>query len=198
MKYYLATIVACTFLSTAVSAQEMQRSAGDKSLSFSINELSISSYKTGVGGKYWLYNDIAITGSINYSKTDSDRDVDSGGGYESSDREMETYGVTLGIEKHLASIGSVSPYYGGELRLTDGSSKQKYNNIRNKTTTKSYGVGVLLGVEYSLASNITLGAEYSLGFSKGKRNSKSGVNRLKENNESMGVSNSKLFISFYF
>ena len=73
-----------------------------------------------------------------------------------------SFGIGGGLEYHLPLATNISPYFGGVLSLQ--SSAETTNPGANKTSTTTFGLGAIGGVEYFFNQNLSLGAEYQFGI----------------------------------
>jgi len=116
----------------------------------------------GIGMKYYIADNMALRGGLNfhYDKTDKASTAD-------SIIISNTYfGFAPGIEYHFVNTGSVTAYVGGEVMF--GMTNYKSAPVHQTETGESgtlIGVGGLFGVEFFPWDNISLGAEYKLSFS---------------------------------
>ena len=114
----ILSLIALIVLPLPVIGEEVTRNAGDKSLNFSFSDFAIEDYKIGVGGKYWFSPKIAMTGSIDYQNRTSDLESSTGTPTQ-SDTDFDSYGISIGIERHFKSSTNLSPYFGGEIYFLD-------------------------------------------------------------------------------
>lgn len=194
MKYSYVALSFC-FIPLLANAQDSIRQEGDKSISFSFDGFAVESYKLGIGGKYWARNNIAYTGSINFGKSKVEDSTNNSGTITSERNESDYYAISLGVERHINNSTKVSPYIGGEVQY----SETKLTPFQAlDTKQKTYGVNALLGVEYYFNQEISLGAEYSFGYSKSKYEATSTSYRQEATTKNLSFGSSKLILSFYF
>lgn len=155
---------------------------GDKALLFQFSGLSFlgaNEFDGGIGGKMFLNNKMAIRGVVKFamkSETDPWNGVAAG-----NDGEISASKIGLGaaFEYHLAH-DKVCPYFGGGFEFTTSSTERKVkyangtqqNVIVNRTLGElgieagtQLGVFGMLGAEFFIFDNVSLGAEYRLGLS---------------------------------
>ncbi|MBN1129997.1 MAG: outer membrane beta-barrel protein [Chitinispirillaceae bacterium] len=147
-------------------------STGSKAVLFTfsgLDGLAAGEYNGGIGGKYYLTNPIALRGSLAFGMASQDPDGDAFG----SSTSMR-FGVSAGAEYHL-SFERVSPFFGGEIGFSTTSTKVVDSNAGAKRTQinisddldnpgRSFNVGALGGVEFFITSEVSLSAEYQLGW----------------------------------
>jgi hypothetical protein len=182
-----SSLIGALAMAAAVSTASAQsvtpaNGAGSKALLFNwsgLSQLGANNYTGtgtgGVGAKYYLSPALALRGGVQfgYNKTIIAANPPTGQtGLDGSNSSL-TIGANSGIEFHLLP-GRVSPYVGGALNISSINTEVK--NVVNvtggvQTTTKNgggaglvLGVGGVLGVEFFLTNEISLGAEYLLGF----------------------------------
>jgi opacity protein-like surface antigen len=150
---------------------------GSKALLFTfsgLDGLGAGAYNAGIGGKYYLMEPIALRASLALSTSSED---DPTGAFGSSSGMM--FGISAGGEYHL-SFNRVSPYVGGEIGFSTVSTKiidsvtvpaaakrtqKNVDDALDYTPGKSLTIGGLGGVEFFITKEISLGAEYTLGWS---------------------------------
>ncbi len=107
----------------------------------------------GIGGRYYINEQLAVRGTLALQNTS--RDVE---GNESS---YFMLGLGGGVMYHLLTSGKVSLYTGGLLGFYTGSVEEEGEDDADLTGFGLYG---LLGAEYYISANFSIGAEYMLGF----------------------------------
>jgi len=156
---------------------------GSKAVLFSFSglaNLAAGSYNGGVGGKYYLMTPIALRASLQFGMASQNipTAVDSVG--EDGSRSATLLGISVGGEYHLA-FARVSPYGGAELAFSMVSTQNKTaintNANKDRTTTTNgaagelgyiaatnLGINAIGGVEFFITKEISLSAEYKLGY----------------------------------
>ncbi len=163
--------VAVLLTATIVSAEDVTRKAGDRSLNFSLVRSQLQTYKFGIGAKYWTSDTAALSGSVDVSD-DKTENNDSSGYPAQSTYDSSFYGVSFALERHLQTASKLSPYLGGELTYEHWEYQSSYvisSGITSaslyNSTQQRFGVGLLAGAEYALNKSVSLAGEYSYGFS---------------------------------
>ncbi len=202
MKYILAV---CIFaFSSQALAEEIVRESGDTSLSFGIDGAVVNNFQFGIGGKYWLSHDTALRGSLQLRNSESNTSPTAGVVTPvnpnptipinpSSKIKTKENGISLGYEKHFPQASQVSPYIGAEVAYFKGSTSYSFFTP-DEQKYQSYVINMLLGVEYFLNTNVSLGAEYTLGYLRTKYTSGPNKNTFK----SYGINSGQLALSFYY
>ncbi len=171
-----AMAAAFSFASAEEAATSI--SSRSKALLFNFSGLNIlgaNAYNGGIGGKYFLSDAMALRGGLQFGLNNTSIPANPAAGQTGTDGSNSslTYGANAGVELHLTS-SRVSPYVGGALNLSSTSTETK-NAVSFaggvQTTTKNgggagfrVGVGGIAGVEFFLTKEISLGAEYMLGY----------------------------------
>ncbi len=174
----MANVLVIAMAVSFASAQEVT-SIGrqSKALLFTfngLNNLGAGSYAGGVGAKYFLTDVTALRGGLQFASTNTSTPSNVTGGTDGSNSAL-TYGLNAGLEYHLTA-NRVSPYVGGMLDVSSTTTEVKsVVNVAGgqQTTTKnagtsdaglSLGLGGIAGVEFFLTKEISLAAEYQLGY----------------------------------
>ena len=187
---------------------------GKKAVLFDINNFSLDTFRGGIGFKYWTSNRTAYTGKIKLSVIKDEKEKSEQlMGEESSE---VLIGVDFGIEKHIAFMNRISPYFG----VTIGAGFEKINNkvtlgestyffrypsyYNNETETSLISFTLLFnfGIEFFIHKNISLAGQYSLGgfykFGEEKIVSNIVEDRRQITEINTGISSSSLILSIYF
>jgi len=107
----------------------------------------------GVGGRYYLNEQLAIRGTLQFQTTTRDTD---------GNKDSYTmFGLGGGVQYHLITTGKVSVYAGGMLGFYSGTLKEEGTD---DTKITGFGLYGLFGAEYYISANLSFGAEYVLGF----------------------------------
>jgi opacity protein-like surface antigen len=184
----LAGVLAIAGSISIASGQEFPTSVhgGAKALLFTFSGLSnlgANSYNGGVGGKYYLSDPLAIRGGLQFSYFSQNVAANPPAGTTGEDGSASAFrlGLNAAAEYHLTT-NRLSPYFGGAINFTTTSTETETAVVGNppgpQTTTKNgtagvagffgglnFGLGLLAGAEFFLTREISLGAEYVLGFS---------------------------------
>jgi len=178
---------------------------GKKNISFEFDGFNINEFLHQIGGKYWLTNDFAFVGGIDY-----------GDYYEEDEFKKETnnfFETVIGAEFHEKAHKDISMFYGFNIGIGNEKSFESskngtktYNTESSKDTNFQY-LRILFGAEYFLTQTISLSAFYSIRnytskysetdkldstYATNYSNNKSGTKNFIE------MSPSELFISIYF
>jgi hypothetical protein len=152
--------------------------AGSKALLFSMVILTPSAYNGGLGAKYYLADPFALRGSLQFGF--ADHKIPGTGGAPDEDVSATQFGVSVGGEYHFMKT-RVSPYAGLDLGVTTTSTDSKntippFAEVKNSANGVTIGgapyqgglnfrVGLIGGVEFFIIKELSLGAEYNLGYS---------------------------------
>ncbi len=195
MRKLLVPLALSTFLSLS-SAQDVVPSlaGGSKAVLFSFGGfsfLSAGTFDGGIGARYYLSNDLAVRAGVQFtsaSQTNPANPVAPNTGEDGS-ASASALGVSGAAEWHMGRA-RVIPYIGAGLSLTTTSTESKNVVTGNpppaQTTTKNRSAGEsvngigyvggssfqvfgLLGVEFFLYKEVSLAAEYRLGYASTSR-----------------------------
>ena len=185
---------------------------GRNALLFSIENLSLSSFNSGIGWKHWSSNSLAIIGNITvmYSK-DKKESTDVLMGNESSQMQ---FAISFGAEKHIRFIDKISPYFAGRFGFGYESIESKvipsnrlyyfdlsYYENESKSKLLSLSLDISFGIEYYLTDNISISGQYNLGgrykFGEEKIVSTIVEDTRDISNINIGISSSSFIISIY-
>ena len=154
---------------------------GSKAFLFEFNgldNLSANSFNGGIGGKYYLDTYMAVRGGVQFVSINEDYPFQGTGGAD-GEAEASQYGIFGAIEMHLNN-SQVSPYWGGGLGISFTSTESKsteadpidQETIKNNRDGEfgyfggtEFNIFGLLGVEIFILKNLSLAAEYRLGYS---------------------------------
>jgi opacity protein-like surface antigen len=188
----LAVVTAVSFVSAQEFATSVEQGKWAGLFSFSgLSYLGAGSYNGGIGAKFYLSNNMAIRGGLQFAHASLDvlptptpTPPNSGlDGY----RHGTKFGVSAAVEYHLLPT-RVSPYIGGGAGFSSASTEDKTAvignppNEQNQQVTKnlnggetikgitfdpglSLNVGALAGVEFFITKEVSLSAEYLIGYS---------------------------------
>ena len=184
----IAGLVGVVVAASLVSAEDVSPdiTTGSKAVLFTISGLDglgAGAYNAGIGGKYYLMNPIALRASLAFSATSQKVPTTAASGGTDGSQSGMMFGISAGAEYHL-SFARVTPYAGGLLSFFNVSNKVVSPiNVANgpKTTTtnssgltglgvlgyvpqKSFVLGGIGGVEFFITKEVSLGAEYQLGW----------------------------------
>ena len=162
MKRIATLILSVALLSAAteVNAHTLDvAQQGDKAVLFNfvgLSALNLNAYQGGIGGKYFISNGMALRGMLLFgldNKTTT-------GTPQFTDNSL-SIGIAAGLEYHLPLASQVSPYLGGQISFLN--SAETTNPGANKTSSTTFGLGAIGGIEYFFNNNLSLSAEYQFG-----------------------------------
>lgn len=182
---FCAMIPFSTCLAEDVGSQVALNS---KAVLFDFSGLSVlgaGAFEGGFGGKYFLTDVLALRGSLQFLTASQSVDANPPAGTTGTDGSTSAtqFGLSAAVEYHLLKT-RVSPYVGGGLMFstTSTQSKPPVTGATAQTTTKNriagetiggvtynaglnFGVNGLAGVEFFITKEVSLAAEYQLGYS---------------------------------
>ncbi len=196
MRKYIVTSVFLAFaLTSAVSAQPLSVGGqGSRAVLFNfsgLGNLNLTGYDGGIGGKYFIDQDVAIRGMLMFGIDNTSTNNTGGAPQPSTDR--MSFGIQGGLEYHLPLNSNVSPYLGG---LVSFSTNAATNNPgAAKVINNMFGLSAVGGVEYFFNQNISLSAEYQFGLTttSGSNSNGPSTNRLQ-----LGFQTAGLTMAVYF
>lgn len=191
MKKIAAIFVVLVLVGSVSFAQEVVPSitAGSAGILYEFSGLAYlgaSSYMGGIGGKLFLSDRMAVRVALQFQYAKDNYAANPPSGYKGMDgyRSGTTFGLLAGIEYHLAK-GRVSPYIGAGALFSTTSTDRKpaiygtgtlsqpeyknelggytISNI-NFTPGTTFGAAGIIGVEFFLYKELSLGAEYQITF----------------------------------
>lgn len=183
MRNYFIMLLIVLFSFSAALAQDDKpfMAKGDKAILFEfsgLDNLGAHSFEGGIGGKYYLSQDMAIRGGLQLASINEDYPFQGSGGVD-GEAYASRFGVSAAIEFHL-STKRVSPYYGAGVGLSFTSTESKsveadpvdQVTIKNDSNGEfgyfggtEFDIFGMLGTEIYIFDNFSLAAEYRLGFS---------------------------------
>lgn len=179
-------IVLALFSSLAFSQDEAKSSiaAGSKALLFQFSgfsNLGAGEFEGGIGGKYFFTRNMALRVDLQFANVSVTIPANPGAGQNGTDGEISgtEFGVGGAIEYHFGR-GRVSPYFGGGLGISTASTTSKpaivgtgvQGEVSNRiggesqigiTAGTEISVGAIIGAEFFLFKELSLGAEYRVG-----------------------------------
>ena len=187
MKKLLLVLLALSVCATGALAADNAKpltKAGTTALLFDLNGLAglgAGNFEGGFGGKYYIAKDFAVRLGLGFSyntQTDKNPTVTPpplpANVLSESKRTTFSISVAPGIQYNVVTTGPVVGYVGGLLSFTtssdnrDGSSTGLGVNFTKdasfKVTGTTFGVALFIGAEWFAWDNISLAAEYRLGF----------------------------------
>ncbi len=109
----------------------------------------------GLGGRYYLSSQLAVRGTLLFGTTSHDT--------EGNEESYTRFGLAGGAQFHFLNSGKASLYGGGMLAIYSGSYSE---DGADDLDIMGFGVYGILGAEYYISKNLSLGAEYTLGLTK--------------------------------
>ena len=166
-------------------AAEPKTKSGDKALMFTINGLGnfgVGSAPVvgelysldhngspdrhglyGFGGKWYISDNTAFRGAVNFSWEKTETKSPQG-----TSENSETFiGFAPGLEWHFGTAGPVTGYFGGMAEFgwrKDNLKPAVTNPVESNGSGTLFGVAAIMGAEYFPWDMVSLGAEYNLGF----------------------------------
>jgi opacity protein-like surface antigen len=202
-------LVLCTVL---MFAAEPRTKAGSKALMFTINGLGDFGVRSpllgevtvegttytayGIGGKYFLSDDMALRGVLGFNSNSETQKTDAG-----DDKTTTTkFGLAPAIEVHFVNSAPVTAYYGAMVNFAMLSETHTPPvGTETKDSGTQFGVAALLGAEFFPWDNVSFGAEYQLGFSTTSTKRESGgVSVDGPTFTDIGFSSVAVNLQFYF
>lgn len=113
----------------------------------------------GFGMKYFLADDIALRILLGLNtRTEAP---------EAGNDATETgFGLGVGMEYHFRPLYSTSPYIGGQIGFASmGTNNGGEGTAEIETSTTQLAIAAIFGFDWFFTRGISVGAEYSLGFS---------------------------------
>jgi opacity protein-like surface antigen len=220
MKSMISVFMVIIFSFSLLMAQENEGyyEAGAKGLTLQFNGFSPTSFNGGIGGKYFLSADLALRGGLLFSNARQTLPFQGTDGVDGEQKANE-FGIFVAFEKHL-NTRRVSPYVGAGLEYinTSTESKTAVQNADNQQTVKNSLIGelgyqggstfafaILFGFEFFVVNDLSLGAEYQLGYMKTSRKDQETtvgnvtVTQKQGSYRAFGVTSSgMLALTFYF
>jgi hypothetical protein len=177
----IALVASLTLLAPAAWSQDVTPSigAGSKAALFTFSglaNLGAGAYNGGIGGKYYLMDMLALRASLLFGFEDQGILAPAAGGT-AGDVNAFSVGLNVGGEYHLLKT-RVSPYVGATIGFKSISTSQKdavptgtaQTTIENAPITGyvpgfNFNIAALGGVEFFIVKELSLSAEYQLGYS---------------------------------
>ena len=194
MKKLVVVLAALVLMAAVAQAQDVvpNVSGGSKALLFSFNGLAYlgaGNFEGGLGAKYFLSSDLAVRAGLSFgtaSQTIPATPLTGEQGVDGS-RSATMFGVAAAVEFHPGK-GRVSPYVGAGAQFSATSTEYKsaeegnpppaQTTVKNRSTGETinsttyngrsdFSVYGIAGVEFFLYKELSIAAEYRLGFTTG-------------------------------
>jgi len=186
MKARLIAVAVAVLMAVSFSfAQDFTTSvaSGGKAMLFSLEGLSnlgAGEYAGGVGGKYYVSNQIALRVGFQFATATHETPVTLGTGQTGKDGSQSgtMFGILAGAEYHFLPT-RVSPYVGAGISFSTTSTESKNAVVdpnpqvtyKNRLTGEmSFQAGTelavagIIGVEFFITKEISLSGEYQIGY----------------------------------
>ncbi len=182
-KLYNVLIAVLTISSFLFAQSEVKPTlyAGSKALLFQFSGLAnigAGNFEGGVGGKYFLNSNLAIRGGLQFANASVSTPNTN---LPDNKNSATTFGINGAVEYHL-STKRVSPYLGGGIAFSTTSTEETQQTVggENKVSNNRNGVNIggnafnagttisvfgMVGAEFFIYDELSLGAEYRVGFS---------------------------------
>jgi hypothetical protein len=179
---FIAVVASLTLLAPAAWSQDVspEITSGSKAMLFTfsgLQNIGAGEYNGGIGGKFYLMDMLALRASLLLGIANSMTAANPGPGMTGTDGSATSwsFGFSAGAEYHFLKT-RVSPYAGIQLGLTSTATESKSVEVGNppaaQTITKNAGanagmqfnVSALGGVEFFIIKELSLSAEYQLGY----------------------------------
>jgi hypothetical protein len=178
-------VLALCFLCVVGTVQAQKREmAGAKAFSFmlgGLDDLGLGRLDGGLGLKYWLSPSLALQPVLIFQ---SDKETTEDPYEEDTDHVLSssTYGIELGIMKHMTFVNSLTPYIGIGVSYQMGKATEEYSIPKEdplpwtlektEISLNTYGAALLLGAEWFVRSNIGIAIHYKVGYYAGSGSGK--------------------------
>ncbi|MVN91620.1 hypothetical protein [Mucilaginibacter aquatilis] len=157
-------------------------------------QLNLNNSLNQIKFRYFVKPQLALRLGFNVNKKDTVVNYNNPYGSNSyffkDDRKSTTFGLNFGIEKHFNGTKRLSPYIGADVSFSNRSANQTIDNNGSTTTVKGawynttvinnntvinqvqqngykrYGVNLVSGFDFYMASHFFFGYEFNLGFYK--------------------------------
>jgi hypothetical protein len=177
----IALVVSLTLLAPAAWSEDVtpEIAAGSKAALFTFSGLATlgaNAYNGGIGMKYYLIDMLALRASLQFAFADQGTPAPAAGGT-AGDENGFSVGLNVGAEYHFLKT-RVSPYVGATMGFlsTSTSGKDAVATGAPQTTTENFpilgltpgfnfNIAALAGVEFFIVKELSLSAEYRLGYS---------------------------------
>jgi hypothetical protein len=152
--------------------------AGSKALLFSMIMLTPTAYNGGLGFKYYIADPFALRGDLQFGYAGQSTPAPTGGSEGSISATQ--FGIDVGGEYHFLKT-RVSPYGGLEVGVKTTSTDNKNTTdpqieVKNGATGEpisnttydaglTFKVNAIGGVEFFILKELSIGAEYAIGYS---------------------------------
>ncbi len=189
----MAVLVCIVLMFSVSAAQETSIAPSAKALLFSFSglaNLGANEFQGGIGGKYFLSNDMALRGSLQIASASQTVPANPPAGLPGQDGSTSALQLGLSgiLEYHLTTKSRVSPYIGGGIGVSYTTTESKnavvggglQTTVKNDAAGENIGgmnfaagfafsIGAVAGVEFFATKELSISAEYMLGFETNSR-----------------------------
>lgn len=225
MKRLAVLVLVLLFLASVSFAGDPKpvTNSGSKALLFDLGglaSLAAGNYGGGIGAKYYIASDLALRLSVGFNtSTQTDKNTQSPlppGRIGESTLTSTGFSIAPAITYNLAKSSTVAAYIGGMVIFNSSNEKREGNSAalgagfdsgeEYRVSSTGFGFGGILGAEWFPWENISLSAEYRLGYAHSSRTTESttggttvSVDGPTTSGFGIGSANSAAFtLSFYF
>jgi len=174
-----------------------------------INLSSSALYSRGLGFLYYFGDNMAFRFGMSYASVTGTQEFnEEDDGYDGEfSMGISMLSIAPGVQYHLVNTGRISIYTGGELFYGSTSITLKEEMDSDKTeesvSFNGFGVAGLIGAQFYPWKNVSLGAEYKLGYASFSMNTESdnGDEKVKEDGPSisaLGINTWGVTLGFHF
>lgn len=166
---------------------------GDMALMFNMNSVLNDAPTNfdgiGVGFRYVMAPRLTLRAGVGIDQT---TDEDEAGGTTTTDK-SNLYALEGGVEYLMFQTGAVGVYGGGILQIGIGNNEPENGPDES---TRAFTIAGVFGVNYFLFEQLSLGAEYRLGFSQVQTENKDSDSTSTTNR--IGTGSAGFILSFWF
>ena len=197
--FLVGALLVAGSVSTAV-AQEADRthdfSSRGYALCFDFTSFDVGEFNGGIGGKLRTSETLAWTLSADAEYSDNE----SGGTSDVENQSRWVLGLALGFEKHRPITHRISPYLGADVQVNHGRAERRHAaDDEREWWSTTWGADMLVGVECWILQDVSLAAQYDLGFRRHASKTKpDGSTDLETDSFSAGITSTSLTLSYYF
>ncbi|MCH8285988.1 outer membrane beta-barrel protein [candidate division KSB1 bacterium] len=209
------TIALLLLSSSILHAQTENDSTYTKALSFRFNGLNLGEFRGGIGGKYWVSYNRAITVSILFGHNSNEtktKEVNAGN-IRDSESSFTELGFFTGYEFHINRSKSFSPYLGFGVSLVYNRSESHLNRViiineedifissDRESDIFRGAFEIAFGGEYWVTERLSFAGHqtFTIGYSRGSTKTRtSGNYNFDTSSFSANVGTSSLILSLYF
>lgn len=183
---------------TADEREELPLGAGHGALLFTLGGLFSAAPSAldgvGIGGRYFMQDNLAIRAGVGLSFAGSERDVEGPG--QKSETDTSRIAAEAALEYTLFRRGPVYIFAGGLAQVISASTDEK--DVR-ETSSFGFAVAGVVGANYFFDDSVSLGAEYRLGLEQvsGEEEPENGP-KTETTNSRIGTGTVGFHLGFWF